>query len=214
MSNDISTTGGVSAYPPERHLEHGVSDMHAVMQRYPFAAVISAEDGEVYVTQVPLILDANRGTLGFLFGHMDRANPHISRLLNREVFLLFNGPNSYITPFTYTTNQLPTWNSISVHAKGRVTIIEDKGLLVRGLQSICESADPQVGAYRLHADDSRIPKLIDYIVGFEIEITSLVGRFKLSQDRQEHDRLLAAKAMIEMTKRDESDVIMRAFHIS
>lgn len=194
-------------YPPKRHVDLDPEHLYAVMKRFPFATIISVADGKPLISQVPLILERGRGKLGVLFGHLDRNNPQVPLFDRGDATVIFHGPNSYITPYTYESSQLPTWNSISVHAAGHVTLIEDRNRLIRGLQSICEAADPAPGAYRLPADEPRIALLIDYIVGFEIEIESMIGRFKLSQDRHDADRAAAAQVLIRRTEAGERDLI-------
>ncbi|HSR68633.1 MAG TPA: SidA/IucD/PvdA family monooxygenase [Acidobacteriota bacterium] len=198
------------AYPPERHLEHSSDKLYAVMERFRFATLISARrEDEPVITQVPLILDRGRGAKGVLFGHMDRANPHVELLEGRCVTALFHGPNSYISPHVYATDQLPTWNSLTVHVEGLARLITDREELVKGLCAIAEHSDQEIGAFRLSPDDPRIETLIGYIVGFEIEIDEILGRFKLSQDRDEADRRRAALAMARRTELGERDIIER-----
>jgi L-ornithine N5-oxygenase len=198
-------TGG--DYPPQRHLEADNEKLYAVLERCPFATVISGEGDKPLVTHVPLTLDRSRGRLGILFGHMDRQNPHIKLLDNRPILAIFHGPNAYISPHEYRTDQLPTWNSISVHVRGTVRLLRSRNDLVRGLLGICEYADRKPGAYRLSPDDSRIPTLIDFIVGFEIEIEELIGRFKLSQDRNSEDQLRAMEALIRRSEEGERSLV-------
>jgi predicted FMN-binding regulatory protein PaiB len=124
---------------------------------------------------------------------MDRANPHADLLAGQRILAIFHGPNAYISPHVYQTDQLPTWNSIAVHVRGKVRVLSDRQELVRGLMGICEQSDPAPGGFRLDPQDPRIERLIDFIVGFEIEIDDLIGRFKLSQDRTEADRKRAAQ---------------------
>ncbi|HEY0406608.1 MAG TPA: SidA/IucD/PvdA family monooxygenase [Pyrinomonadaceae bacterium] len=190
-------------YPPKRHVEEDAEKLYAVIERFPFATLVSAQESQSFVTHVPLTLDRSRGVKGVLFGHMDRYNPHVELLDGRPLLAIFHGPNAYISPHIYETNQLPTWNSITVHARGIVRRMESQRDLVRGLRGICEHVDRQPGAYRLAADDPRIGKLIDFIVGFEIEIESLEGKFKLSQDRGPRDRQLAREALIQRTEQGE-----------
>lgn len=196
------------AYPPRRHVDHDEDRQFALIERNPFATLISARDrDDALVTQLPLILDRRRGTRGILFGHMDRSNPQAALLEGRKVLAVFHGPDCYISPHVYGSHQLPTWNSISVQVRGRVRPIEDRDTLVRGLQSICERADPGDASYRLAADDPRIDQLIDFIVGFEIEIDHMIGRFKLSQDRDTADRQRAVSEMLRHARARDRDLI-------
>jgi len=196
-------------YPPQRHIESDVEKLYAVLEQCRFATLISASNDEPAVTHVPLILDRTRGRKGTLFGHMDRANPHIDLLEGRSVLAVFHGPNSYISPHVYTTTQLPTWNSISVHVRGRVRVLSTRDGLVRGLASISET-DTRPDTYRLNIDAPVIDRLTHYIVGFEIEIDELVGRFKLSQDRNATDQRLAAIELARQSETGERVLIEKA----
>jgi L-ornithine N5-oxygenase len=182
-------------YPPKRHLEDDHEKLYAIIERFRFATLISVtKDGEPLTTHVPLTLDRNRGKYGVLFGHMDRSNRHVDWIENREIRAIFHGPNAYISPYILETDQLPTWNSIAVHVRGMARVLDDPTTVISGIAGICERADPAEGAYRLNLVDPRIDRLIDYIVGFEIEVLEMIGRFKLSQDRNPRDRELAARA--------------------
>ncbi|HEY0682986.1 MAG TPA: FMN-binding negative transcriptional regulator [Steroidobacter sp.] len=192
-------------YPPQRHLECDLQRLFGVVERYPLATLISAEGDEAFVTHAPLTLDRTRGAHGVLFGHMDRSNPH-SRLLNaRAIRAIFHGANAYISPHVYGTSQLPTWNYLIVHASGVAHRLEDNQRVVQGLQGLSEKADRRKTAFRLSAEDPRIPPLINLVVGFEITISTIIGRFKLSQDRSPADRRRAMDELIRNAKScDES----------
>lgn len=196
-------------YPPKYHLENDPEKLYAVLERCRFATLISARNDEPMVTHVPLILDRTKGCKGTLFGHMDRANPHVDLLEGREALALFHGPNAYISPHVYTTVQLPTWNSITVHVRGRIRLLSTREALLRGLASIAET-DQRTGAYRLNLDSPRIGQLATYIVGFELEIDELIGRFKLSQDRNATDQRLAAIELAQRSEVGERALIERA----
>lgn len=198
------------AYPPLRHVSHDDDRQYALIERNPFATLISARGkDDALVTQLPLILNRRRGKKGILFGHMDRSNPQAALLNGRDVLAVFHGPDCYISPHVYRSRQLPTWNSMSVQVRGQVRPIEDRGAVVQGLQSICEHADPGPGSYRLAPDDPRIDGLIDFIIGFEIEIDHMIGRFKLSQDRDAADQQRAAAEMLRHARDQDRDLIER-----
>jgi lysine/ornithine N-monooxygenase/predicted FMN-binding regulatory protein PaiB len=200
----------VSHYPPGQFVEDDSERIHAVMNRYRFATVVSARGvDDPLVTHVPLTFDPSRGAKGVLFGHMDRGNPQVPLLDGREVTVLFHGPNSYISPNVLEESRLPTWNSMTVHVRGRARLLTSRDALVRGLCGISEHADPDEGAYRLDPEDPRIARLIDYIVGFEIDIDQLTGRFKLSQDMDAEDRTAAARTLWETSRRDDQGLIER-----
>lgn len=196
-------------YPPRRHLEDDRDKLFSVMERCSFATLISVRDGEPVVTHVPMTLDRARGSSGVLFGHMDRSNPHVDLLDGCRILALFHGPNAFISPHVYHTPQLPTWNSITVHVRGVVRVVDDRDAVVLGLCRIAQCSDPRPDAYRLLPGDPRVGPLLDYIVGFEIEIDEMIGRFKLSQDRDEGDRSRAALALARRSEAGERDLIER-----
>jgi L-ornithine N5-oxygenase len=205
----------IGEYPPKRHLETDREILYEVINRYRFATVVSVgDDREALITHVPMTLDVNRGECGVLFGHMDRSNPHVNWLDGRPIRAIFHGPNSYISPNDLGTDQLPTWNSIAVHVRGKARVVEDATTVLRGIARICEDGDRTEGAYRLNFKDARIPKLIDYIVGFEIDITEIIGRFKLSQDRIPSDRALAAEVLMRRVPTRDQEFIMHVHKLS
>lgn len=204
------TLGGAQhgEYPPKRHLETDSDKLYAIIERFNFATLVSVKsDGEPVVTHVPMVLDRSQSEKGILFGHMDRANPHVDSLDGRRTLAIFHGPNAYISPHTYESDQLPTWNSIAVHVRGMTRVIVDREKVVRGLVDISVKSDSRQGAFRLPPDDPRIERLINFIVGFEIEIEEMVGRFKLSQDRSEADRKLAGFELMRQTATEQLDTI-------
>ncbi len=195
-------------YPPRHYVDEDVERSYQVMRRFNFATVISARGADdPVVTHVPLTLDLTRGRHGILFGHFDRSNPHAQVIDGREVRIVFHGPNAYMSPHVFERDVLPTWNSITVHVHGRGRLISDEVALRRGLSGICTQADPGPDAFRLDTGDRRIAGLIGRIVGFEIEIDRIVGRFKLSQELDEAERRRAADALARRGRQDELRLI-------
>jgi len=194
-SGDLDTRSR-AGYPPSRYIENEPGKIYAIIERFNFATVISARGSQdVVVTHVPVTLDRSRGAKGALFGHMDRRNPHVDLIDGRELTVLFHGPNAYLSPHVFTADVLPTWNSLSVHVRGTGRVLADRDELIQGLCGICEKTDLAPCAYRLDRDDPRMGELIGNIVGFEIEIEELVGRFKISQELDTQNRQLAALEM-------------------
>ncbi len=139
-----------------------------------------------------------------LFGHLDRSNEQAELLDGHQMLAVFHGPNAYMPPVVFRNDPLPTWNSMAVHVRGVGRRLNDPEEVVRGLMSIARTNEE---APTLRPDDVRIDRLIGDIVGFELEIDQLVGRFKLSQDRDEVDRRRAADALADATERGERQFI-------
>ena len=194
-------------YPPKYYLENDQEKIFRVIETNSFATVISRTEDDIIVTHLPLILDRQRGEFGFLVGHMDRNNPHTRYLDNEKVFVIFHGPNAYISPNVYESSQLPTWNSISVHIKG-ITRITDSREAVRDsmikMVSFLERAeDPFV----LDAGNQKMQRFLGYVVGFEIEILEMIGRFKLSQNKNATDKALAKEHLVAACKKGHEQLI-------
>lgn len=191
-----------AAYPPPAYVEQDRERLFALMEDNRFATVVSARTGgEVLVTHVPLTLDRLRGGHGVLFGHVDRANPHARLLDGGTVTVVFHGPNAYMSPDLFDVDPLPTWNSMNVHVRGTVGVVRERRRLLDGLRGICEHAEPGPGAYRLDVEDPRIDRIIDGVVGFEITIEEIVGRFKISQELDEGNRCRAASELADAHRR-------------
>ncbi|MDC0667964.1 FMN-binding negative transcriptional regulator [Nannocystis radixulma] len=116
-----------SSYPlaPFRSVDR--AKLHAVIRAYPLATLISAGAEWPTVTQVPLVLDDARGASGVLLGHFDGNNPHGEVLrADPRVYALFHGPNHYISPSIYPTEQYPGWNYVTVHVQALARPLTDR----------------------------------------------------------------------------------------
>jgi len=194
-------------YPPEYYLEHDRQKIFRVIETYSFATVISRTEDDVIVTHLPLILDRQRGEFGYLVGHMDRNNPHARYLNSAKVFVIFHGPNAYISPNVFESSQLPTWNSISVHIRGAARLTESAqavgGSMIKMVSFLEKGEDPFV----LDKDNEKMQRFLGYVVGFEIEILEMIGRFKLSQNKNERDKHLAKEHLMSHSKKGHDKLI-------
>ena len=180
---------------PNHFAEHDIARLHALVRAHNFATLVSAHQGEIQVSHLPFLLDAG-GKL--LRAHMARANRQWRTFSpEREVVVIFHGPHHYVSPGWYASHpSVPTWNYAVVHAQGRPRLIEDRerlAALLRELVTRHEAASPEPWKMDLPPDYQ--DKMLSAIVGFEIEITRLDGKFKLSQNRPESDRPLVIEAL-------------------
>ncbi len=167
-------------YPPPKHQDDNINHMIEVIKTYPLATIISIKNNTPLITHLPLIYN-NKGKL---IGHIDIYNPQAELLKNdNDITIIFSGPQCYISPSIYTTTQLPTWNYIKVHLKGKVNTIENKNLLKQSLIDMTTFLEQPDHKYVLEPNNPRLDKNLDYIKLFEIEITNWEGKFKLSQDK-------------------------------
>ena len=109
-------------YPPQQHQDDNREHMIAVIHTYPLAMLVSVKDNTPLISHLPLVYSD-----GKLIGHMDKYNPQAELLKdNNDVTVVFSGPQCYISPSIYSTTQLPTWNYVMVHLKGKVKEITDQ----------------------------------------------------------------------------------------
>jgi transcriptional regulator len=185
-------------YTPHHFREDELARLHTVMREYAFAALVSQVEGALFATHLPVLLDTEHGEYGSILGHVARANPQWRTLESQETLIIFQGPHAYVSPSWYETElNVPTWNYVAVHAYGRARLIEapdELDALVRRLVHVYESGQPEPWAPDL--PEEFLQARLAAIVGFELEITRLEGKFKLGQNRPEQDRLSAARTLI------------------
>jgi transcriptional regulator len=160
------------------------------MQRYSFAILFGGQGNgsAATATHLPLIVK-DEGEHGLIEGHFARANQHWQALAGRETLVVFPGPHSYVSPANYVEElSVPTWNYITVHAYGKLTLVEDdagKESIVSGLIAIHEPRYAQ----QWHGFPEGYRKtMLTGIMGFRIPIERIEGKFKLSQNRKEQER--------------------------
>ena len=195
-------------YPPPYHQDHSKEHLIEVIKAYPLATVISISENEPLITHMPLIFCEN----GKLIGHIDKFNPQAELLKdNKEVTLIFSGPQCYISPSVYTTTQLPTWNYIKVHLKGKATAVNDRDAVKTSLIKMTEFLEQPDHKFVLTPDNPRMERAVDYVKGFEIEITDWEGKFKLSQDKKKTDMANARAELIRTNQQSVADFLDRVF---
>ncbi len=165
--------------------------LHDFMRANSFATVITAQNGKPFASHLPLFLESSFGSHGTLIGHMARANPQWQEMqAGAEVLVTFNGPHAYVSPSWYEAKAMvvPTWNYMAVHAYGKARILSQEEL-EHALHKLVDSYE---GAYeqpwRLEMTQEMREKMLGAIVGFEIMLSSIEGKFKLSQNRSTEDR--------------------------
>ncbi len=178
-------------YTPKHFEEPRIDVMHELMRARPLATLVTLTSGGLDANHIPLHLIDQPAPFGTLRGHVARANPMWSDFAKDvEVLAIFHGPDSYITPSWYATKQetgkvVPTWNYAVVHAYGTLRVIDDAAWVRAQLEAL--TAHNEAGFARPWAvsDAPReyTEKLIGSIVGFEIVITRLSGKWKVSQNQ-------------------------------
>jgi transcriptional regulator len=167
--------------------------LHAFIEANSFATLVTTRDGAPFATRLPLIFERDAGPNGTLIGHVARANPHWRSFDGKAPALaMFDGPHAYVSPNWYVTSPaVPTWNYATVHAYGMPRVIGDP----RRVEAI---VDRLVAIYEADLarpwSASEVPSefkasLLKAIVGFEMTIDRIEGKFKFSQNRPIEDQL-------------------------
>lgn len=184
-------------YVPKFNEEKDISTLQALISSKPLGAWSTMAGGEITVNHIPFILHKNRGEFGTLVGHVAKEN-NIWQKFSADInsIVVFQGDQAYITPSWYPSKHkhgkaVPTWNYVVVHAHGIPRIIEDAEWL---LQHLHELTDIHERGQKLpwkvsDAPQEFIERLLGAIVGIEIPIEKLTGKWKLGQNRPEPDKL-------------------------
>jgi transcriptional regulator len=181
-------------YIPRHFAEPDTARLHALIRAESFGTLVSSGPAGIQVSHLPFTLDAPRKLLRC---HLARGNPQWRSLADTEVVAIFQGPHHYVSPAWYGHHpSVPTWNYAVVHVQGRARMIEDPAELeamVRELVEQNEAHSPQ--PWRMELPEDYRDKMIGGIVGFEIDILRMDGKFKLSQNRLADDRVRVAAAL-------------------
>jgi transcriptional regulator len=180
-----------SLYIPKPHLVEDRKFLHDFMDEFAFVDLVTAAPA-IRITHIPSLLDRTAGKYGTIRGHISRQNPQSKTFAGREpAVIVFRGPHSYISPTWYAkTEVVPTWNFAVVHASGKLKPIEEPKALHDLLARLIHKFENYQGSTYDFAKlpDSYTYGLIAGIIGFEMEIEALEGKFKLGQERSEADK--------------------------
>jgi transcriptional regulator len=183
-------------YDVEAFREDRVEVMHALIKAHPLAMLVTTGAQGLEANHIPLLIDPEPAPFGTLRGHVARANP-VWRTFDagRDVLAVFQGPQGYITPSWYPTKAqtgkvVPTWNYAVVHAHGPLKVCEDAGWLRALVTRLTESQEsPREKPWHVtDAPADYIGAMLKAIVGIEIPLRRLQGKWKMSQNRLPQDR--------------------------
>lgn len=183
-------------YRPPAFREDRPEVLHALLKAHPLATLVTAGAQGLSANLIPFMLDASRGEHGVLRAHLARANDQIAELQSvDEALVIFQGAQSYITPSWYASKAehgrvVPTWNYAVVQVWGRPRVIDDPAWLrvqIDELTRSQEEARPKPW-HVADAPDAFIESQVKGIVGLEIPIARIEGKWKVSQNRPMADR--------------------------
>lgn len=188
--------------PPHFEAPHPEA-MHELMRARPLGALVVDGPQGLDANHLPFEFDAAQGEQGVLRAHVARNNPLWQEVTDgQEVLVIFKAAEGYISPNWYPSKQahhkqVPTWNYAVVHAHGRIRVRDDARFVRRLLATLTRTHEASEYVPWKMADAPRdyIEAMVQAVVGLEIEIDRLVGKFKLSQNKEAGDRLGAVTAL-------------------
>jgi len=180
-----------SLYIPKPHLVEDRKFLHDFMDEFAFVDMVTSAPS-IRITHIPVLLDRNAGKYGTIRGHISRQNPQNKTFNGRDTaVIVFRGPHSYISPAWYAkTEAVPTWNFAVVHASGKLKPVDEPKALHDFLARLIHKFETYEGSSWDFSKlpDSYVNGMLSGIIGFEMEIELLEGKFKLGQERSEADK--------------------------
>jgi transcriptional regulator len=183
-------------YLPRHNEEKRVSVMHSLIVSQPLGTLVTLGVSGLFASHIPMLLEDDGSQFGILKGHISRANTQWRDLVATvDALAIFAGPQHYISPNWYPETrehgkEVPTWNYVVVHAYGPLKVIQDSLWLLKNVEkltNIHESASP-IPWKVSDAPEDFIQSQLKGIVGLELPIRRLEGKWKVSQNRTERER--------------------------
>ena len=204
-------------YIPRKYQQDDVNKYKELITQYPFATLITYTESGIEANHIPLILNHVNGK-DVLQGHIAKANPLWKNVSDKsKVLIVFNGPNCYISPNYYPTKKengkaVPTWNYVTVHVQGAISFITDDKWnldMVNNLTNHHEAQQPQPSSIS-DAPQEYIQRMLPAIVGIEIEILSMMGKWKVSQNQPDKNKQGVYAELSQLAQESENSVLQMA----
>jgi transcriptional regulator len=190
-------------YIEKRYEETRVEVLHALIRDHPLATLVTLSADGLDANHIPMVISESPAPFGTLRGHIARANPLLNDIAaGSEAMAVFHGPQTYISPSWYVTKAetgkvAPTWNYAVVHAHGPLRVVEDAAWIRTQLEALTahnEASFPEPWAVA-DAPDDFVEQLIGAIIGFEMPIERLYGKWKVSQNQPPRNQASVIEAL-------------------
>lgn len=189
-------------YLPSHFEEKRTEVLHELVRTHPLGLLIAQHADGPSADSIPFVLDADAGAHGTLRAHVARANPLWRSAQGQPVLVVFQGPQAYVSPSGYASKAehgkvVPTWNYVMVQARGTLRAVDDAAWLHAFVTRITERHEaPRTKPWAVSdAPADYIEKMLGAIVGIEIELTAITGKWKVSQNRSTADRQGVARML-------------------
>jgi transcriptional regulator len=182
-------------YIPAAFRHDEAETLLAFMQANSFITLVSQLEGSLIASHIPVVVQHHEGVV-MIIGHLAKANPHCTALEAGESLAIFTGPHAYVSPTLYEKHEnVPTWNYIAVHATGTTRTrhaAEDRAGMDQTMRDLIATYEASYQAQWDSLPERYRAGMLNGIVGFELTVTKLEGKYKLSQNRSEIDRQTVA----------------------
>jgi len=183
-------------YQPVHFREDRLEVQHALIRAHALGLLITSGPAGLLANPIPFLVDTAASERGTLRAHLARANPQLAELAAvTECLVVFQGPQHYISPSLYATKRengkvVPTWNYITVHAWGRPRVMDDAVWLRQQIEDLTQhNEEKRAAAWKVSdAPDDFVAGQVKAIVGLEIPIARIEGKWKVSQNRPAVDQ--------------------------
>jgi transcriptional regulator len=183
-------------YSPTYNRIEDRAELLAFMRANSFAVLVTGTGGTLHASHLPVLVNPAGEEKIRLDMHMAKNNPQWREFFDDEVMVVFAGPHAYVSPRWYEDEErVPTWNYAAVHAYGLPKVIEERDLKHKNQRALVAALDPQWLPKFDALRPEYVEKMLDGIVNFEIEVTRLETRWKLSQNRSRREMELIAAAL-------------------
>jgi transcriptional regulator len=198
-------------YTPSHFVNQDLAALHAMMRRHPFALLVTQHDGKAHLTHLPFHLDPARGSNGTLEAHLAKVNPHAQAIAaGAPCTVVFQGPDAYVSPRWYLdpAKNVPTWNYVAIHAHGTPKPLTEPKALLALIGRLTDEHEAYIEEpWSVREAQAHAKHLAQHILGFTLEIESLEGKYKLSQNRSDGDRAGVLREFAKLKSDDVSEML-------
>ena len=202
-------------YAPKHFEVTDINAIHELIHDYPLATLVTTSANGLNANHIPMHITTTPEPYGTLRGHIARANSLLEDInVDNQSLAIFHGPNAYITPSWYETKKehgkvVPTWNYVAVHAYGILQIVDNPEWLRAQLETLTDQNESQFSEPWAVTDapSEFTEKLFESIVGIEMKITKLLGKWKVSQNQPLENQLSVIKGLKDKRQQDMADLV-------
>ncbi len=190
-----------SMYIPEYQKKENPAEIRTFIRENSFGILVSQLNGKPWATHIPMELESDENGNDVLTAHIAKANPQWNDFdENKEVLCIFNGPHAYVSSSWYKEEEVPTWNYVAVHVYGKLRVLDEQAVMASLHRLVDKYERDSEHPISLKNMSPHTLKQVKGVVGFQIEITDIQAKYKLSQNR-EHDH---PKIIQELEKRKDA----------